>query len=81
MVVTKLKLQLVEFPPLKSFSAAELVELEESFCVVTPPNTRLVHYSDKPPSDTSLPWQLTGSDQVTPIGEVKYFIGGIWTTK
>lgn len=63
---------------LEQFSLSQLNAIAESLAVELQPGVKLVHYGENPPSDTSLPWQQTLADGVTPVGIVKHFVAGRW---
>lgn len=76
---SKLKVCLKDNPPaLKCFSMKQLEMLSDSFCVCSPPGTKLVAYGVNPPADTSIAWQPTLEDGVTPKGMVMSYAGGAW---
>jgi len=62
----------------KFMSSEELAAIAASLIVSLPPGAQLVHYGDTPPSNTSIPWQPTLNDGITPKSMVMRFVGGQW---
>jgi hypothetical protein len=59
-----------------TFSSYQLAMIAKALVVEIPEGTKLVQYSDLPPTCTTLPWQQT--DGCNPIGLVKHYKEGRW---
>lgn len=71
-----MNLRVKQNPTLNCLTWAQLQEIAGNLVVDLPCNTKLVMFSDRAPSDTTLPWQQT--DGCLPVGPVKYFQNGQW---